>query len=206
MVARAEPYRSELNTTQLDVLYAYKMTGHFGAYRSADGVALDAILPFYLKPVFTAAFSTNYRYRDAHRLMRHMINRLDPRIAALPTSAGGPAQPRRAANIHRFLPYYGDLGIRAARKVSQRTLGRAVLPQRSPTRYFGHPERRAVLRQLGGERPLTHEHMRSSSLYKRDELDAFFQRAQSANFSDSTLLGRILTVELALRAAGATLE
>ncbi len=205
MVARAEPYDSELNTTQLDVLYAYKMTGHFGAYRSADGVALDAILPFYFKPVFTAAFSINHRYRDAHRLMRHMIDRLDPRIAALPTSAGGPAQPRRPGNLHRFLPYYGDLAFRASKKLSQQAFGRPLFPQEPPRRYFG-PERRAVLNQVGGGRPITHEDMRSGSLYKPGELDEFLRRAQDGDFPDTNLLGRILTVELALRAAETTLE
>lgn len=205
MAARAEPYASELNTTQLDVLYAYKMTGHFGAYHSADEVALDAILPFYLKPVFTAAFSINYRHRNAHRLMRHMIHRLDPRIAALPTSAGGPAEPRRPWNVHRFVPYYRDLGQRAMRKTSQRAFGRTLFPQESPRRFFG-PERRAILDHVGGGRSLTHADLRSASLYKQRELDEFLQRARADDFPDTDLLGRIVTVELALRAAGVSVE
>ncbi|HEX4564145.1 MAG TPA: hypothetical protein VH115_06775, partial [Solirubrobacteraceae bacterium] len=124
MRARAEPYSQYLNSTQLDVMHAYKNTGHFGAYLSAGAGAIPAELPFYLRPVFTAAFSTSHRHRGSHRLMRCMIQALDPRIAAVPTEAGGPATPIGIRNSYRFLPYYATLGQRAVNKLSQRTLAR----------------------------------------------------------------------------------
>jgi hypothetical protein len=47
MQAWVAPYADEPNTFQLDLLYAFKSTGHFGAYRSAAAAFLDAQLPFY---------------------------------------------------------------------------------------------------------------------------------------------------------------
>jgi len=65
--------------------------------------------------------------------------------------------------------------------------------------------RSSLLDQLGAEQPLTHATMRSASLYKAAELDAFLAQARRPDFADTEMLGRVLTVELALRATGAQL-
>lgn len=205
MVARAEPYAAELNTTQLDVLYAYKGTGHFGAYLSADGGVLTSQLPYYFRPIFGAAFSVSHRFRSHNRLMRHMIERLDPRIAAVPTTIGGPAERLRPANAHRFLPYYAEIGRKAIRKVSQKTLGRTLFAEqpglilRAFSRAVG-----PALRRLDDGRALRHAHMRSAPLFSGKELDELFRQAEDGVLLDTRPLGRILTVELALRAADAS--
>lgn len=206
MAAHAEPYSSHLNTAQLDVLYAYKCTGHFGAYASAASGALTYELPFYLKPVFTAAFSTSYRHRNGHRLMRQMIEALDPRVAALATMKGGPAQRPRLSNLHRFIPYYRMLGRKAVTKLSERMISRPLLlPPPVP-----HSVR---AKALGGfvdgfeeGRPLQAKDMRCAQLFKRDALNDLLSRAGEPGLKDAALLGRILTVELALRAADAALD
>jgi hypothetical protein len=201
MAAWAKPYASYLNTAQLDVLYAYKMTGHFGAYLSAAGAFVRAELPFYYVPVWTAAFSTSHRHRSGHRLMRHMIERLDPRIAAIPTSSGGPAQPLRPANVHRFVPYYARLGRKAFTKIAQKGVRRSLLaPKRS---IDGHDElsRRIAFERLtdGGE--IRVEDLRSRALYDDRVLGSFLARALHGEPSEETLVRRVITVELALRAA-----
>jgi hypothetical protein len=198
MGAWVAPYADELNTTQLDVLYAYKMTGHFGAYRSADAAHLHAELPFYFRPVFTAAFSTSHRHRDNHRLMRHLISRLDRKAAAIATSTGGPAEPWRPTNLHRFLPYYTQIGRKAANKLSQRTLGRALLPGRTDAWWCPPAARRAAVAAL------TQDQLRSRPLYDEPALERLLERAGEPAFEETTMLGRVLTAELALRAAGAS--
>lgn len=200
-----EPYSDQLNTTQLDVLYAYKVTGHFGTYRSADGAFLDAQLPFYFKPIFTAAFSSNHRHRDNHRLMRHLIVRLDPRIASVETSTGGPAEPWRATNLHRFVPYYGQLARRALAKLAQRMPGRPLLAITSGSWYCPATARRAALEYLGGGGVPRAAELRSAALYNPVALDALFDRAAHATFSETTVLGRVITTELALQAVDAAL-
>jgi hypothetical protein len=206
MSAWAEPYADQPNTTQLDVMYAYKMTGHFGAYATADGAFLASELPFYFKPIFTAAFSSPHTHRDSHRLMRHMMWQLDPKLASVETTTGGPAVPRRPGNLHRFAPYYAQLGRKALNKVSQRSLGRPLLPAGAQDFYCEAPARRAAVRSVAGSDEPRVSDLRSAPLFDRDQLESLLTRASAPGFEETTVLGRVLTVELALRAVDASLE
>jgi Glutamine amidotransferase domain len=200
MRAWAEPYSDEPNTTQLDVMYAYKMMGHFGAYASADGGFLVSELPFYFKPIFNAAFSSPHGHRDNHRLMRHMIWRLDPELAAISTTTGGPAMPWRAGNLHRFAPYYAQIGLKALNKISHRAVGRPLLPVGTQDFYCPAPARQAAIRSVLGSGTPKANDMRSAPLFDRGELSGLLRRAQDPGFGETAILGRVLTVELALRA------
>ena len=114
-----EPWRSMPRAVQLDAVYAYvKATAHFGAYRSADATLLEANLPLYGRTTYEAAFTTNYRWRNGHRLMREMMVRLDPAVAAVPTTRGGPAVPMRLRNAYLFSPYFAQLARKGVAKVS----------------------------------------------------------------------------------------
>jgi Glutamine amidotransferase domain len=206
MLAWASPYSSELNTTQLDVMYAYKVTGHFGAYLSSAGAFVDAQLPFYWRPVFSAAFSTNYRYRNNHRLMRHMIAALDPRIAAVDTANGGPAEPWRPTNLHRFLPYYLDVSRRGLNKLTLKTTGHAVFRGKKAPDHRIISARRTVLEQLTKKGALTSTGMRAGRLFKPAALDGFVERALRPDFTGDELLGRIITIELTLETTDASLD
>ena len=199
---RAEPYRDELNTVQLDAIHAFKMTAHAGAFCSADGGYLRAQLPFYHRAVFSTAFSVDHRHRNNHRLMRHMIQRLNPRVAAVETDTGGPAQAMRLRNVHRFAPYYARLGRKAVNKLSYRALGRELLPVSLPT---GSTMTEAISRYLASIR-LQPSTMRSAPLYASTPLRSFLADAGAGTFHDLDLLGRIATVELALRAVDGAVD
>lgn len=194
-VAWVAPYADELNTRQLDRLYAYKMTGHFGAYTGAASSVLRAELPYYMRPVFLAAFSTNHRHRHAHRLMRCMMDELQPRAAAVRTTRGGPAQPMRVSNVHRFLPYYARLTAKAVEKVTGLRVyrPRAERPTSSELRL-------AAVRTVVGRDARS---LRSRALFKTAELDRMLIDAARPDFAHGQLFGRILTVEAALRAVDA---
>jgi hypothetical protein len=202
------PYADEPNTTQLDVMYAYKVTGHFGQYRSADSAFLEAEMPFYLKPIFSAAFSTHYRVRNAYRLQRHMLERLNSRVAAVETQAGGPAQPPGLSTMHRYLPYYTRTAHRALNKVSQKALGRRVLPPVERYDWWSSEQARSAAMgavRNGSGRPLV-DQLRIGPLFDRGRLAEFFALAGRPGFTDPSMLGRVLTAELALRAADTSME
>ena len=206
MAARAEPYSSFLNTTQLDVLHAYKNTGHFGAYVPAASACLDAELPLYMKPVFTAAFSTDYRIRNGRRLMRHLIETLDAGAAAVRTETGGPAQPPRLSNLHRYAPYVAKRGRKVVTKLSDRLLSHPLFAQPPKSDTLRGDARGHLVAVVDDGRPLRAEAMRCGSLFRRDALDDLLSRAAEPALADAALLGRILTLELALRAVDATVE
>lgn len=194
--AWVEPYSSELNTTQLDILHAYRMIGHFGSFGSAGGCFLQVEVPAYFKPVYTAAISTNYRHRTNHQLMRHMIRRLHPAVAAVGTTAGGPAEPWRPSNLHRFAPYYATIGRKAITTLSLRAFRRPLLAPQPPLDRRAMGARVAVLDRLN----LRHAEMLSRHLYDPRALDDFLTRARDPGFRHGTMVARIVTLELVLRA------
>jgi len=53
-----------------------------------------------------------------------MIHRLSPAMASVPTTLGGPAEPLRVTNAHRFLPYLTDGARATVRKLRGRQRGR----------------------------------------------------------------------------------
>jgi hypothetical protein len=198
MRERAVPRADLPNTVQLDLLYAYKSTGHFGAYTSAARGHLDAELPFYWKPVFTAAISARDRFRTQHRLQRQMIAALDARLAAVVTQRGGPAEPWRAGNLHRFAPYY----VRQARNLGRR-LAAGRLPAATGRPASVNQTRARALAELGPRLDATV--MRSGSLYRPEGLADLVARAHRPGFTQWPLVGRIVTLEMALEAADARL-
>lgn len=205
--ARAQPFTAHPNTFQDDLLYAFKMTGHSGAYQAAAGAYLDLEVPFYLRPILLNVISVAPRYRRLHRLMRAMIVRLDPTVAAMPTETGGPAEPLRPGNLLRF----ADYGRRRAARFAVRARGR--LPNRAGTATDlpppGLPETAAaaLVASLRRQGRLDPAQMRSAPLYDPARLDALLARATAhPSGVDWDAIGRIVTVELTLEAAGAALE
>jgi hypothetical protein len=204
MQAWLEPYADEPNTFQLDLLYTFWTIGHFGAYCSAAAAYLDAQLPFYFKPIFTAVTSTNFRFRNHSRLQRHVIAALDRNLAALETTSGGPAEPWRLSNLHRFAPYYGRIARKAINKLSQKALGRPVLP----SRHSGGPvaARAAVVKHLESTADFRYDDLRLAPLLRRDSFEELVRGARDPAVGDATLLGRVITAELALRETNDALQ
>jgi len=189
-------------------MFVYKMTGHFGIYRSADAAFIQAQVPLYAKEMYTTAISVDYRHRRNHRLVRHMVSGLDRQVAAIETDSGGPAEPWRVTNLHRFMPYYTQLGRKAVNKVGQKFLGRRLVRPPETGNWWCPPAaRRAIVDSFEGNGPLSYDTMRSAPLFDQTALGALLDGARAdGEFADTGLLGRIVAVELGLRAADATLE
>ncbi len=200
--ARIAPFSSLPNTFQCDLLYALKATGHFGAYQAAAGAWMHVELPFYLKASFTTAISAQARHRNFHRLMRKMMQRLDPVIAAIATDTGGPAEPLGIANLYRFAPYPWRRGKRFLTRIRG---GLAQLGGGASDSAGGPGPREAALGQVIGalreQGRLVPGQMRSGKLYDQARLAQLLDRAISDPAgADWSTVGRVLTVELALDA------
>jgi hypothetical protein len=201
--ARARPFASEPNSFQDDLLYALKMTGHSGAYQAAGGGAMDVEVPFYLRPILGTVISFSLRNRRFHRLMREMTRQLDPRAAALPTESGGPAEPVRAGNLHRFAPYAWRRGRRFAHRARGRLSDRSG-PEPPPG--ASEAARAALVAHLRREGRLNPAEMRTGPLYDAARLDTLLDRSATQPMAvDWSAVGRIVTLELALEAADAGL-
>jgi hypothetical protein len=199
------PFAEELNSVQLDMLYALKSMAHFGAYQTAARGVMAAELPFYAKPVFTSAFSVAPKHRNFHRLMRRAIALLDPHIASLPTTAGGPAEPLRAGNINQFRPYLANRSRGAIRKVTQRLPG-PTLGSVPPRRFeFEAGLRGHLLADLDARTNLDPQRMRTGRMYHRERLRSLLRSPEATTRGWNTV-GRIITLELSLEAVDACLE
>jgi asparagine synthetase B (glutamine-hydrolysing) len=203
---RAEPFADAPNTFQCDLIHALRNTGHFGAYQALAAGWVHMELPFYLKSVFSAAISAHPRHRQLHRLMRAMDRLLDPRVAAIRTKTGGPAEPIRAANLYRFTPYLWRRSKRFGSRLRGRVMGDGskgdgvTVTERE--RAFA-----ATVAALRAQGRLDPARMRSAALYEPAALEALLARAEGAAVGvDWSLVGRAVTVELALAAADAAIE
>jgi hypothetical protein len=202
-----EPYADEPNTFQLDATYVYRAATRYGAEGSAERAFHIRHWP-YLNPSMVAlALNTSFKHKRGHRLMRHMIQRLDPRVAAMETSPwGGPAEPFGIRNAHRFRPYVADIAERGANKLSYRARGK---PWRR--RPAGADDRRRkayveLYRWLAGDaKTLRYDDLRSARLFERTALQETVHRAADGR-AHPDLFDRIATVEAALRAADAAIE
>ena len=195
------------NTAKLDCIYAYKNTGHTGAYTSAVMGQQRAISPLFFKDAFTCAFSTNYRWRNQSRLVRRLLERVNPVLAGFETSSGGPALPMRLTNAHKFHRYWRNIGLSLARKGFRQLLGRSLIPE--PRTEFDayplHRWRRETLACLEAEKMLDYAQLYSAKLYRPQAWDNFIRQAKTDTFSQETFLSRAITVEMALRAVGTAL-
>jgi hypothetical protein len=194
---RAALYADQPNTTRHDAIYAYRSPSHSGAYRSASEAHVRAHTPFHHRAFFSVGFSAHHRFRNGSRLHRGVISRLNPALAEIRTQRGGPASLVRWNTLPRFAPYYTRLLRSAARKVTRRA-------------GAGHPTSpvladafRAAVQDLARRGVLAPASMRSGHLYRPERLAALVRQSAAPGFSDWAALGRVATLELALRAAAA---
>jgi hypothetical protein len=133
-----------------------------------------------------------------------VIAGLDRNLAAVETTQRGPAEPLRLSNLHRFAPYYGRLARKAIDKLSQKAIGRPVLP----SRRAGGPvaARTAVVNHLEKTADFRYDELRLAPLLRRDSFEELVRGARDPAVGDATLLGRVITAELALRETDGTLQ
>jgi asparagine synthetase B (glutamine-hydrolysing) len=193
-----------LNTAKLDLLGTYLSAYWTGPHVSAALGVQRAMSPFDFKAGIACAASTDYKWRTQSRLFRLMIERISPMLASIETTEGGPASPKRLNNLHRFVPYWLGMGRKLIWHAGHRFLG-IRLWSKGRDSGSGYPWaqwRRDTLSYLEDKTLLVPAKMHSADLYDRDSLQALLAEAQTDDFRYEGLLGRIITVEMALRSVG----
>ncbi|MBI5030195.1 MAG: hypothetical protein HZB51_06685 [Chloroflexi bacterium] len=194
------------NTFKLDSVWAYRETGHVGAFTSCAAGLLRVIPPLFSKDIVDLVMSFDYRWRVNNALVKHWLFRTNRAIANLQVEGRGPAAPLRIDNWYRFIPSRFTYAYRAIDKLSQVGLGRSIRGHARPEGYSRLEFRQELIQWAANKHLLDPAQMHSGKLYHSNQLAAFLQEAQTEKFKQDEFLGRIITVEMALRETGAVLQ
>src|SRR5437763_316608 len=190
-----------LNTQKLDAIYLWKSSGHVGRYAGAVWPLLASPAPLATAELLEWAAAVPWRFRLAGRLVRHMITRMHPTLAALPTCYGGSAEPIRLTRPAHVTRYAVGAGARLVRKLGLMTVRHPIFT--NPTARPPEPAwNRDLVTRFDAEGLLDVERLRSASLYAPDGLSAFLAAARGPDFTDFNQLYAIVTIETLCRLAG----
>ena len=126
-----------------------------------------------------------------------MLKRLQPRLAAAPLEHGYPAEPFGLTNFHRFAPLLTSYGSKIWQK-GWKILGR---PVKTATAVAREPARLQLWREAEVQELLAPEQMQLSNILSSKSLHNFLQASRQVSFPFEQQWGRVLSCELALRAA-----
>jgi hypothetical protein len=206
-----ERYANFPNTVKLDSVLLFYERGHTGLQIATVMGQQRAIAPLDFKESVAGAFSIHYKWRIYNRLVKLLLEKVNPVLAGFETDIGSPALPLRATNFYKFIPFLPRMAKKLARKAAKDYLGWNLWPESSeslasyPLDYPTFQWRCQTLDYLEQEDLLNHKHMHSAALYDAEGLADFLAGARTAGFRHEKFLSYILTVEMALRAVGASL-
>jgi asparagine synthetase B (glutamine-hydrolysing) len=201
------PYAEHPNSVKLDVYNMSEHLTHGGAFMSTAAGIMRGLTPLSFKAPTNLALSLNYRLKlpRHQRFVRELQERLNPLVANVETTAGGPAVPMRMSNVRSFGPFWGDLLNNVSQRFSRRLLGRVITPFPKKAGYPRYPLpswRDAWLTFARLERLLDPAHMHSAALYDTAGLHTLVAQAGQQGFQYGSFLDHMITVEMATRAVG----
>ncbi len=186
------------NTLQMDNTYLQlRMHRWQGRIASATDQLRLCLSPFMLRPALEVMLQATPRIRQRSLLVRAMLKRLQPRLAAAPLEHGYPAEPLGLTNFHRFAPLLTSYGSKVWHK-GWKILGRPVKPAAIASR---EPTRVQLWRDEAVQDLLTPERMRLSEVLSPTALSAFLSASRQTSFAYDQQWCRVLSCEMALRAA-----
>jgi hypothetical protein len=197
------------NTVKLDLIGQY-LERHSGGNTIAGVLGQQRVLlPYYSKDSINRILSTNYQWRMHSRIFRHILERINPKLAGIETADGGPALPMRLTNIYKFIPYWIDTGEKLLWRYGYKFLKKSIRNRRDAGPYGkAYPTGmwlQETITQLRDQELLIPNKMHSVNLYDENQLQALLDGSLRENQVDETMIGRVLTIELALRAVGGSI-
>ena len=204
-------YSNYSKVSQTDIAwYRYRHPIHVGAFTSAFSGTIRSITPFCFKELVDFGLSLNHQWRIKYdmRFMRNLMERGNSRLANLPTEDGTPAVPIRFNTLDKFTPKVIYLADRLLQKTSKKVIGRRLSfhEQRYHSAYPLPAWIAARLRWAVSENLLDPGKMRSTALYNQQGLAELVAQGLSGVHRYREFLEWVITVEMALRATGASLE
>lgn len=186
------------NTTQMDHAYLrMRMQRWQGRMATSTDQIRACLSPLMFRPVLEVMLQTEQRLRQRSLLVREMLVRLQPRLAAYPLEHGYPAEPFGLGNAHRFAPLLTSYGQKIWDK-GWRVLGVKKAAAAAPT---AEPARVQLWREEAVREVLQPETMRLREWLEVGRLQAFLDASRQTSFAYEQQWARLLSLELALRAA-----
>jgi len=179
------------NTFQMDLTYLrMRMQRWQGRLASSTNRIWPCLSPFMFRPVLETMLQTRFAARERSFLIRLMLARHQPSLAAYPLEHGYPALPASWRTFPRFwpiLPHYSG-------KIIRKLIGRPALNGRSASEKtrlaLWHSDRVVDLLQPPS--------MRMAEILDMRKLEQLLQASRGTNFPEEKLWSRLLTLEYAV--------
>jgi hypothetical protein len=182
------------NTFQMDHAYLMmRMQRWQGRIASSTNQIWPCLSPFMFRSVLETMLETRALSRWRSLMIRKMLARHSPTMAAYPLEHGFPAEPTTWKNFYRFFPLAKYFGEKVAGKIGLRREARAN-------------DNGADLRlQLWSQEPvqelLRPSNMKLSGSVDSSALTSFLERSKQKDFQFAEQWARVLSLESALRVA-----
>ncbi len=179
------------NTFQMDVAYLrMRMQRWQGRIASSTDRIWPCLSPFMFRTVLETMLQTRFAVRERSLLVRLMLARYQPQLAAYPLEHGNPASPATWKTLPRFwplVPYYaGKVVQRLERKILRKQPAQAPS---SRLHLWEMDEMRALLQPAA---------MKSMAVLDREAVTTFLESSRQPGFSQDSAWCRLLTLEMAL--------
>jgi hypothetical protein len=164
-----------------------------GRIASSTNQIWPCLSPFMFRSVLETMLETRAMSRWRSLMIRKMLARYSPVMAAYPLEHGFPAEPTTWKNFYRFFPLAKYFGEKVAGKIGLR--GKTT----------AKPDSADLRLQLWSEEPvqelLRPSNMRLSGSMDSFALTRFFERSKQKDFDFAEQWARVLSLECALRVA-----
>jgi hypothetical protein len=179
------------NTFQMDHAYLGMRMQHWqGRIASSTNQLWPCLSPFMFRSVLEVMLQTRNTLRRRSLMVRQMLARFQPQLAAFPLEHGYPAQPATWRNLHRFSPLLHYYGAKVLHRAGVKRTSHLPAGLSERLRLWEEPEVRELLQPAS---------MRIAYLLDRRTLEDFLSESQLPRFSSDQEWRRLLSLEYSLR-------
>lgn len=205
------PYANYPNFIKGNLMFIrYRYPSHGGAYMSAASGIIRSISPFCFKELVNFGVSLDFKWRFPYHesFFRSLLARENLPLANIEIAKGGPAIPIKLTNIHKFWPLYKPIIRRSVNRVSSKLLGNSRKLWKEQSHYSTYPFlswRTELIDYYRVEGLLNPAKMNSGSFYNGNILEDLAKQVINDPLKYSVFLDKVVSIEMAMRATGASI-